>query len=368
MLSSETPVSEQYPAVPPSTPDHDQDRRRFLGGAALLAGATGLLGAAPRARAAADGRPAPLRDVAGKLAFITGGSSGIGLGMARAFSAAGMSVVIAYIQDEQLPQALQFFRDPNPGVHAVKLDVTDRDAWARVADEVTKKYGPVHLLCNNAGVGIQTSLARASYKDWDWGMGVNLNGVFNGIHTFLPRMLEHGQGGHVVTTSSMSGLLPVGRTSLYTTAKFAVVGMMESLRAEMENEDIGVSVYCPGLVHTNIYQTERNRPAEFANEKSAQDAKGAAAGEAMLRDRILPAGMDPLEAGQRVLRGVRNNDLFILSHPEFREGLQERFEAILASVPEGEVPPATRLAAEQVTMRNPLYARERDRLLQARKR
>ena len=288
--------------------------------------------------------------------------------MARAFSAAGMKVVIAYLQDEQLAQALQFFREPNAGVHAVKLDVTDRDAWPRAADDATRKFGPVHLLCNNAGVGIQTGLARASYKDWDWGMGVNLNGVFNGIHTLLPRMLEHGQGAHIVTTSSMSGLLPVGGTSIYTTAKFAVVGMMESLRAEMENEDVGVSVYCPGLVHTNIYQSERNRPAEFANDKGAQDPKGTAAGEAMMRDRILPAGMDPLEAGQKVLRGVRNNDLFILSHPEFRDGMQERFDAILASVPEGEVPPASRLAAEQYTMRNPLYALERDRLLQSRKR
>ena len=123
----------------------------------------------------------------------------------------------------------------------------------------------------------------------------------------------------------MSGLLPAGGPRIYTTAKFAVVGMMESLRAEMENEDVGVSVYCPGLVHTNIYQSERNRPAEFANDKGAQDPKGTAAGEAMLRDRILPAGMDPLEAGQKVLRGVRNNDLFILSHPEFRDGMQERF-------------------------------------------
>lgn len=354
--------------VPPS--DHDQDRRRFLGSAALVAGAAGLLGSVPAGRvqaAAGEPKPAPLREVAGKLALVTGGSSGIGLGMARAFSAAGMKVVLAYIEEEQLAPALQFFREPHAGVYPVRLDVTDRDAWTRAAEEVEHKFGAVHLLCNNAGIGIQTGLARASYKDWDWGMGVNLNGVFNGVHTFLPRMLEHGEGAHIVSTASMSGLLPVGTSGIYNTAKFAVVGMMESLRAEMEGENIGVSVYCPGLVHTNIYQTERNRPPEFANDKPPQDPARAAAGEAVLRDRILPAGMDPLEAGQRVLRGLRNNDLFILSHPEFRDGMQERFDAILASVPQDEVPPATRLAAEQFTMRNPIYARERDRQLQARR-
>jgi NAD(P)-dependent dehydrogenase (short-subunit alcohol dehydrogenase family) len=331
-------VSSKSPAE--ASPSHP-DRRRVLQGAALVAGAAGLLGglrpvSARAAAAVSDDRPAPpLRDVAGRLAFITGGASGIGLGMARAFSAAGMRVVIAYAQDDQLAAALTFFPEPHAGVYPVKLDVTDRDAWLRVADEVTRRYGPVHLLCNNASLGLSAGIARAAYRDWDQALAVNLGGVFNGLHTFVPRMLAQDDPAHVVATSSMSGLLPVGGAGLYNTTKVAVVGLMESLRAELDDEDIGVSVFCPGLVHTNLPSGDVDRPR--------------------------PPGMDPLEAGQQVLRGVRDNDLFILSHPEFRDGLQERFEAILASVPDGAAPPASRLAAEQAMIRNPRYAQERDR-------
>lgn len=322
------------------------DRRRFLE-AALAAGAAGAALAPLTGAAAAEpgrvpdpdaGPPPPLADVAGKVAFITGGSSGIGLGMARAFSAAGMKVVIAYVQEEQLRPALQFFRGPAAErVFAVPLDVTDRDAWPRAADEAERHFGPVQLLCNNAGIGVATPLSRASYRDWDGALAVNLGGVFNGIHTFVPRMLERGEGAQIVTTASVAGLLPVGSAGLYTTAKAATVAMSEALRGELAGENIGVSVFCPGLVHTNIIQ------------------------DAQLRDRIMPAGMDPLEAGERVLRGVRANDLYILSHPEFRVGIQERFEAILASVPTGETVPQDRLEAERPLLRNPLYAQERDR-------
>ena len=332
--------------LPPEASPSHPDRRRVLQGAALLAGTAGLLGtlqpqAARAAAPTAADRPAPLREVSGRLAFITGGAGGIGLGMARAFSAAGMRVVIAYAQEDQLAAAMTFFREPHAGVFPVKLDVTDRDAWQRVAEEITHRHGPVHLLCNNASLGLSTGIARAAYRDWDQALAVNLGGVFNGLHSFVPRMLAQDDPAHVVATSSMSGLLPVGGAGLYNTTKVAVVGLMESLRAELEDEDIGVSVFCPGLVHTNLPPGDADRPR--------------------------PPGMDPLEAGQQVLRGVRGNDLFILSHPEFRDGLQERFEAILASVPEGEAPPASRLAAEQAMIRNPLYAQERDRRRAARR-
>jgi NAD(P)-dependent dehydrogenase (short-subunit alcohol dehydrogenase family) len=318
------------------------DRRRLLAQAAALAGTLGL-GAVPAptraapAAAAGGAAPAPLHDVTDRLAFIAGGASGIGLGMARAFAAAGMRVIITYQQEEQLAGATAFLRD----LHPVKLDVTDRDAWSRVADDVERRHGPVHLLCNNAGIALPTSVVRASYREWDQGLAVNLGSVFNGIHTFLPRMLAREGPAHIVATSSISGLLPVGGAGIYTTAKVAVVGLMETLRAELEGEDVGVSVFCPGLVHPNLPATDTDRPR--------------------------PPGMDPLEAGQLVLRGVRNNDLFILSHPEFREGLQERFDAILASVGEAEAVPATRLAAEQSMIRNPLYSQERDRRRSARR-
>jgi NAD(P)-dependent dehydrogenase (short-subunit alcohol dehydrogenase family) len=346
MCAADREVSAVTSELPPDVPPSRPDRRRVLRGAALLAGAASLLGTLrpQQGRAAAaplDVRPAPLREVTGRLAFITGGASGIGLGMARAFSAAGMRVVIAYAQDEQLAGAMAFFPEPHAGVFPVKLDVTDRDAWARVADEITRRHGSVHLLCNNASMGLSAGIARAAYRDWDQALAVNLGGVFNGLHTFLPRLLAQDDPAHVVATSSMSGLLPVGGAGIYNTTKIAVIGLLESLRAELEDEDLGVSVFCPGLVHTNLPPGDADRPR--------------------------PPGMDPLDAGQQVLRGVRNNDLFILSHPEFRDGLQERFEAILASVADGEAPPATRLAAEQSMIRNPLYAQERDRRRAARR-
>jgi NAD(P)-dependent dehydrogenase (short-subunit alcohol dehydrogenase family) len=323
------------PEATPPLPERP-DRRRVLTGAAWLAGAASVSSLPTPLRAAAESRgTAPLHDVAGRLAFISGGASGIGLGMARAFVAAGMRVVITYSQEDQLAPAMAFFRDHRPQVQALRLDVTDREAWQRVADDVEKHHGPVHLLCNNAGVAQATGLVRATYRDWDQGIAQNLGAVFNGVHTFLPRLIAQDDPAHVVATSSISGLLPVGGAGIYNTAKVAVVGLMESLRAELEGEDIGVSVFCPGLVHPNLPVVDT--------------------------ERLRPPGMDPLEAGQHVLRGVRANELFIVPHIEFRDGLQERFEAILASMSEGEAPQPSRLAAEQTMLHNPLYAQERER-------
>jgi len=135
----------------------------------------------------------PLAEVNGKVAFITGGSSGIGLGMARAFSAAGMKVIITYRREQHRDEALKLLGPDNAGVHALKLDVTDRDGFARAADEAEKLFGKVHLLASNAGVGIRAGVAEATFKDWDWGLGVNLGGVINGVSTLLPRMRAHGE-------------------------------------------------------------------------------------------------------------------------------------------------------------------------------
>jgi NADP-dependent 3-hydroxy acid dehydrogenase YdfG len=310
------------------------DRRRLLSGAAWVAGAAGLSGLPRPMQAAVESRPAPLRDVAGRLAFISGGATGIGLGMARACVAAGMRVVITYAQDEQLAAAQGYFRDTRSQLHALRLDVTDREAWQRVSDEVERHHGAVHLLCANAGVALPTGLARASYRDWDQGIALNLGTVFSAVHSFLPRLLTQDDPAHVVATASMSGLLPTAAAGIHAATKAAVVAFMESLRAELDGEDIGVSVFCPGLVHPNLPPGDADRPR--------------------------PPGMDPFEAGQLLLRGVRANELFILPHAEFREGLQERFDAILTSLPD-DVPPASRLAAEQAMLHNPVHAQERDR-------
>src|SRR5690349_4146546 len=149
----------------------------------------------------------PLAEVRGRTAFVTGGSSGIGLGIARALSAAGMKVMLTYKSDAHRDAALASFPEGNPGVHAIRLDTTDRDGMLRAADEVERVFGHVHLVVNNAGVGIPALLSNVSWQDWDWSLDVNVNGVFNGMRTFLPRMLAHGEGGHFVSTSSSAGIV-----------------------------------------------------------------------------------------------------------------------------------------------------------------
>jgi len=319
----------------------------------------------PAAGPATGAVQTPLAEVKGKVAFITGGSSGIGLGMARAFSAAGMKVVITYRREDHRDQALALLGTQNAGVHAIRLDVTDRDGFARAADEAERVFGKVHLLANNAGVGIRAGGAEATFKDWDWGLGVNLGGTINGIVTLLPRMQAHGEGAHLLATSSSAGLIAGGRVGVYATSKFAVVGLMESLREELEGRNVGVSIYCPGLVKSNLIESEKMRPAELVNEvpKPSTSAPTAEV-EAMLR-KFMAVGMDPVVAGESVLAGIRRNDLYILTHQEFEQTVRERMEALLASFPVEKAPNARATVARQFL--TSLYARERDRRLALRK-
>lgn len=292
-----------------------------------------------------------MRDVQGKVALITGGASGIGLGMARAFIGAGMKVMIADIREDHLSQALSSFGD-NANVRGMKLDVTDRSAIVRAADETEHAFGKVHVLCNNAGVGAGGPMAMATYADWDWIMGVNLGGVINGIVTFVPRMLAHGEGGHIVNTCSMSGILPHPGAGIYTTSKAAVIGMSEVLRSELAESNIGVSAFCPGPVQTNIAESEKTRPAHLAETGYAEFNRQ--------RPRRLNAAlfMDPLEVGERVLKGVRDNKLFIFTHSEFRAGLRERCDAIMAAVPDRPQDPAF-MAEVPFLLRNRIYTEGR---------
>ncbi|MEP7314765.1 MAG: SDR family NAD(P)-dependent oxidoreductase [Pseudomonadota bacterium] len=302
---------------------------------------------------------APLAEVAGKVAFVTGGSSGIGLGMARAFSEAGMKVIFTYMRAEHRDKALAMFPAGNAGVHAIQLDTADRDGMVRAADEAERVFGKVHLLANNAGVGITAQISKATWKDWDWAMNVNIDGVFSGIHTFLPRMQAHGEGSHIVTTSSSGGLI-AGMLGVYVTTKFALVGMMESLRAELSGTNIGTSVFCPGLVKTDIFNSERNRPAELAN-------PGASPGLAPppgMHDKppidLMAVALDPLDVGRVVLAGIRRNDLYIFSHQEFAGPVRDRHAAMQASFPKV---PASQERIDALDYYVPdLYAREALRL------
>ncbi len=282
-----------------------------------------------------------MKDIEGKVAFITGGANGAGFGMAQAFSKNGMKVIIADIRRDSLDRAMTHFRN-NSNVHAIRLDVTNRDAFTRAADEAERVFGKVHILCNNAGINLFVPIEECTYNDWDWVMGVNFGGVVNGIQTFVPRIRRHGEGGHIVNTASMAAFLPSAAAGIYTASKYGVRGLSEALRLSLYQYNIGVSVFCPGLINSMIYESEKVRPQQFASpENTARSQK--------FMD-ILPeihkAGMEPEEVGEKVLAGIRRNALYIFSHPEFKEELKELFDEALNSLPDEEAP-APRLAFEK---------------------
>ena len=367
----------QGPSAVDALTANGQARRGFLGTAALATAATAAGGMAATGRALAAATPAadncpvvptPMRDVAGKVAFITGGDSGIGLGIARAFTDAGMKVVITYRTRSHLDEAMKLLQGAADRVHAINLDVTDRAAMEQAAAETVRVFGKVHVLVNNAGVAVIGGLSRASYEDWDWAMSVNAGGVFNGVRCFLPRIQAQGEGGQIVSVSSLAGLLGHAPAGVYTASKFAVVGMMEALRAELADANIGVTVFCPGIVNTNIGSSARNRPAGASAPQARVDpgfkmdpAMMAEMQKAMSESHGVPPGMDPLDAGQRVLRAVRNNDLYVLTTPEFEAEFAARGAAIVASLPtDVSVSKSREMMGRMILGKTP-YAAERDR-------
>ncbi|MBO0798181.1 MAG: SDR family NAD(P)-dependent oxidoreductase, partial [Blastocatellia bacterium] len=205
-----------------------------------------------------------MKDVLGKVAFITGGASGIGFALAKVFSSAGMRVVIADIRQDHLDQAMSYFTRVGQQVQPIQLDVTDRDGMERAAQEVESVYGKIHVLCNNAGVQLFGPIDEGSYDDWDWVLGVNLGGVVNGVRAFVPRIKKHGEGGHIVNTASIAAFIPGPGAGIYTASKFAVRGISEALRWALAPHGIGVSTLCPGLVKSAIYESDKTRPPHLS--------------------------------------------------------------------------------------------------------
>ncbi len=278
-----------------------------------------------------------MQDVEGKVAFVTGGASGIGYGIARVLLRNGVKVAIADVNDAYLAEAAAEQTGVN-NIHFIKVDVTDRAAMARAADEVERVFGKVHIVCNNAGVGGSPSMDEAGYEDWDWMLAINFGGVINGVVSFLPKLKAHGEGGHIVNTSSMAGLIPLpGDGGIYTASKFAVRGLTESLRLTLAKDDIGVSVLCPGLTRTRILEAAGRRRSSLAGVPAEP--------EAMFNS--LDAGMDPIELGEAVLAGIRSNAPYILPHGEFKEEVSDLFQEILEQFPTGQDVPEDRVAFER---------------------
>ena len=272
-----------------------------------------------------------MQQVRDKVAFITGGASGIGLGIAGALVGAGMKVMLADLRQDHIDEALAGFRSrgESRSVHAIRLDVTDRAAMSAAADETERAFGKVHVIVNNAGVGIQGPLKGVTYADWDFGFGVNLGGVVNGLQTFLPRIRAHGEGGYVVNTASLAALVPMpAQFTIYVAAKAAVVAISECIRTELLPENIGVSVLCPGPVRTNIHDIAKNRPAQFGVGDAFREVESAA------MPLALPGQLEPSEVGARVLKAIQNDEPYIVTHGEWRPGALARHAAIIAAMPE----------------------------------
>lgn len=283
-----------------------------------------------------------MEDLAGKNAFITGGASGIGFAMAQALLNEGMNVAIADVDQAALDEASAALAGSNAKVVAIQLDVTDREQYAAVADQVERELGSVHVLCNNAGVYRGGSMDQVTYEDWDWVMGVNVGGVVNGLQNFIKRMQAHGEGGHIVNTASMAGVTTSPGLGVYNASKFAVVGMSEALRADLEPHGIGVSVLCPGMVRTKILESERTRPSEFDVTDTAAEEAAQAHSEVM--NLAMNTGIDASEVADMVVQGIKTEQFYLFPHPEMKNATEVRTQEILSSF--GEADPA-RVAAQE---------------------
>jgi NAD(P)-dependent dehydrogenase (short-subunit alcohol dehydrogenase family) len=273
----------------------------------------------------------PIETFEGKVAFITGGASGIGLGVARAIASRGAKVVLADLRSDHLEKAVAAFAAEGraEAVVPISLDVTDREAFRTAADRMDAQFGGVDILVNNAGVGVEGPIKQAGYADWDFGLGVNLGGVINGIQTFLPRMIARKRGGHIVNTASLAPMIVMpSQYTIYATGKAAVITLSEAMRADLAADGIGMTVLCPGFVKSNIHQAAQNRPERF------RQGSGFAESEQTLSQRQVGEDwMEPDEVGRRVADAILRNDAYVITHGEFRNLMEARMKAIFDATP-----------------------------------
>ena len=263
-----------------------------------------------------------MKDVNGKVAVVTGGGSGIGRGMALAFGNAGMRVVVADIDGDAAEKVGSELRQSGAEAEACATDVIDRNSVESLAERVYERFGAAHLLCNNAGVTTFETLENCSDADWEWVLGVNLNGVIHGLQAFLPRMKAQAGEKHVVNTASAAGMQPYPFLGPYVATKYAVVGITETLRMEGKSWGLSASVLCPGNVATEIGRSGRNRHAHLGGNGGP------------IREDVIEAlerGLEPELVGRMVRDAVVRDDLYVFTHPEQREEVAARFGRILAA-------------------------------------
>ena len=265
----------------------------------------------------------PFKD---RVAVVTGGGSGIGAAMAAAFAARGARLVLADIDPATLERSAATVRGAGAEVLTVRTDVGEAAQVQALAEAAVARFGAVHLVCNNAGIAVFGHLVDATPADWEYTMRVNFWGVVHGVQTFAPRLVAQGQGGHIVNTASMAGLVGMEWLGIYCASKFAVVGLTESLHRELKPHGIGVSVLCPMIVQTDINRNSvRNRPAALRNlgdplDLPEPDAEVAGA----MQGGVI--GVE--EVARRVVRAIDRNDLYVLTHSEQRGFLRRRAERL----------------------------------------
>ncbi|MDR3512397.1 MAG: SDR family NAD(P)-dependent oxidoreductase [Caulobacteraceae bacterium] len=265
-----------------------------------------------------------MQDLRGKTAFITGGASGIGLAMAEAFGHQGMNVMLADIEAGALERAVSDLRAKQIRAEGVRADVSSRESLRAAALETIARFGKVHLVCNNAGVGAGGQFGQVPERDWDWIIDVNLKGVVYGMEVFEPLIASHGEGGHFVNTASMAGMVSPPGMEPYCATKFAVVAMSEGWAGQLAAKNIGVSILCPGFVKTRIHESRRNRPEGYGPDTREPNPEDQAISGANVLSGI-PTG--PVAA--RVVEAVLAGELYIFTHPEFKAAVEARFQRIL---------------------------------------
>ena len=267
-----------------------------------------------------------MRELDGKVAVVTGGGSGIGAALARAFAAQGMDVVVADIEAGAAEKVAAELRLSGRRALAVQTDVSVPESVAALAERTYAELGACHVLCNNAGVLLMGALETRTAADWEWVLGVNLWGVIHGVLAFVPRMLAQPGEKQIVNTGSLAGLLAAPGVGVYGTAKFGVVGLSEHLRLDLARHGIGVSVVCPGGVQTKILHSERNRPSALGRSKISREDIELVLGTAAVH----PDEMQPPEAiAAAVLEGIRANDAFIVTHAHYRGAVEARHAELM---------------------------------------
>jgi NAD(P)-dependent dehydrogenase (short-subunit alcohol dehydrogenase family) len=265
-----------------------------------------------------------MEDLQGKVAVITGGGSGIGRAMATRAAADGMKIVLGDIEEGPLKEAVEELTGLGAEAIGVPTDVADLASVQGLRDQALDRFGAVHLVHNNAGIGLGGPIWEVREEDWRWILGVNLWGVIHGVATFVPLLIEQGEG-HVVNTASIAGLIAAPFLGPYNATKQAVVAISETLFKDLQavGAPIGVSVLCPGFVQTRIAESERNRP-QWAPDR---DTPGAAELRGAVQD-MVDSGITPTAVADHVMDAVRTNTFYILTHPELDAAIATRFDDI----------------------------------------